>query len=150
MDKKIIISRIDELMQEKGINKYQLKENAEVSSTIYQWRKNAARDKDRTPSLRSIEKICDFLGVTLAYFFSFSKSKYRICIISLIIISIFFLLTLLSTTAFGFIAFTNNIGYQSEKTTDINDIIFYISLSFCFVFLILLVFFIVKLKSRQK
>lgn len=39
-------------------------------------------------------------------------------IISLIIISIFFLLTLLSTTAFGFIAFTNNIGYQSEKTTD--------------------------------
>ncbi len=75
MDKKIIISRIDELMQEKGINKYQLKENAEVSSTIYQWRKNAARDKDRTPSLRSIEKICDFLGVTLAYFFSFSNAE---------------------------------------------------------------------------
>lgn len=75
MDKKIIISRIDELMQEKGINKYQLKENAEVSSTIYQWRKNAARDKDRTPSLRSIKKICDFLGVTLAYFFSFSNAE---------------------------------------------------------------------------
>lgn len=75
MDKKIIILRIDELMQEKGINKYQLKENAEVSSTIYQWRKNAARDKDRTPSLRSIEKICDFLGVTLAYFFSFSNAE---------------------------------------------------------------------------
>jgi len=78
MDKKLIISRIDELMQEKGITKYQLKENAEVSSTIYQWRKNAARDKDRTPSLRSIEKICDFLGVSLAYFFSFNLDERKV------------------------------------------------------------------------
>lgn len=78
MDKKLIISRIDELMQEKGITKYQLKENAEVYSTIYQWRKNAARDKDRTPSLRSIEKICDFLGVSLAYFFSFNLDERKV------------------------------------------------------------------------
>ena len=75
MDKRIILSRIDELMREKGISIYQLKENAEVSSTIYQWRKNETRDKDRVPSLRSIEKICDFFGVTLAYFFSFDLDE---------------------------------------------------------------------------
>lgn len=75
MDKKIILARIDELMKEKGITNYQLKENAEVSSTIYQWRKNATRDKDRTPSLRSIEKICEFFGVSLAYFFAFDSDE---------------------------------------------------------------------------
>lgn len=71
MDKKLILSRIDELMREKGITNYQLKENAEVSSTIYQWRKNATRDKSRTPSLRSIEKICAYFDVSLSYFFAF-------------------------------------------------------------------------------
>lgn len=71
MDKKIVLARIDELMKEKNISNYQLKENAEVSSTIYQWRKNATRDKDRMPSLRSIERICEYFGVSLAYFFSF-------------------------------------------------------------------------------
>lgn len=75
MDKKIILARIDELMKEKGISNYELKENAEVSSSIYQWRKNAARDKDRTPSLRSIEKICEFFGVSLAYFFAFDLTE---------------------------------------------------------------------------
>lgn len=75
MDKKIILARIDELMKEKGITNYELKENAEVSSTIYQWRKNATRDKERTPSLRSIEKICEFFGVSLAYFFAFELDE---------------------------------------------------------------------------
>lgn len=75
MDKKIILARIDELMKEKGISNYELRENAEVSSSIYQWRKNATRDKDRTPSLRSIEKICDFFGVSLAYFFAFDLDE---------------------------------------------------------------------------
>lgn len=77
MDKSIILARIDELMKEKGITNYQLKENAEVSSTIYQWRKNATRDKDRTPSLRSIEKICNFFDVSLAYFFAFDLEERR-------------------------------------------------------------------------
>lgn len=77
MDKKIILARIDELMKEKGITNYELKENAEVSSTIYQWRKNATRDKERTPSLRSIEKICEFFGVSLAYFFAFEHDERR-------------------------------------------------------------------------
>lgn len=75
MDKKVILARINELMLEKGISAYQLKENAEISSTIYQWRKNATRDKDRTPSLRSIEKICDYFGVSLSYFFAFDTKE---------------------------------------------------------------------------
>lgn len=75
MDKKIIVKRIDELIEEKHITNYQLKENAEISSTIYQWRRNAKRDATRTPSLRSIEKVCNFLGVSLAYFFAFNKTE---------------------------------------------------------------------------
>ena len=58
MDKKKVIARIEQLRIEKGISVYQLKENADISSTIYQWKKNATRDRNRTPSLRSIEKIC--------------------------------------------------------------------------------------------
>ncbi len=77
MDKKIILKRIDELMKEKGITNYQLKENADISSTIYQWRKNAKRDEARTPSLRSIEKICGYFGVSLSYFFSFNEEQQK-------------------------------------------------------------------------
>ena len=62
MDKKKVIARIEQLRIEKGISVYQLKENADISSTIYQWKKNATRDRNRTPSLRSIEKICDFFA----------------------------------------------------------------------------------------
>lgn len=75
MDKKIILIRIDELMKEKGITYYQLKEETGISTTIYQWKKNATRDKDRIPSLRSIEKICDYFGVSLSYFFAFDKDS---------------------------------------------------------------------------
>lgn len=75
MDKKLIVARIEQLMVEKGITKYQLKENADISTTIYQWKKNATRDKDRMPSLRSIEKICNYLGVSLSYFFAFDEES---------------------------------------------------------------------------
>lgn len=73
MDKKKVIARIEQLRIEKGISVYQLKENADISSTIYQWKKNATRDRNRTPSLRSIEKICDYLGVSFSYFFAFDE-----------------------------------------------------------------------------
>ena len=73
MDKKKVIARIEQLRIVKGISVYQLKENADISSTIYQWKKNATRDRNRTPSLRSIEKICDYLGVSLSYFFAFDE-----------------------------------------------------------------------------
>ena len=39
MDKKLIVARIEQLMVEKGITKYQLEENADISTTIYQWKK---------------------------------------------------------------------------------------------------------------
>ena len=77
MDKKVILKRIDQLMIEKDISNYQLKENADISSTIYQWRKNATRDKDRVPSLRSIEKICSYFGVSLSYFFAVDQEAQR-------------------------------------------------------------------------
>ncbi len=73
MDKKIIVARIEELMKERGKTNYELKENSDISTTIYQWKKNATRDKERVPSLRSIEKICDYLDVSLSYFFAFDK-----------------------------------------------------------------------------
>ena len=77
MDKEQILRRNEELMVEKGVSKYQLKEHAEISPTIYQWKKNAARDKDRVPSLRTIEKICDYFDVSLSYFFAFTKEEQR-------------------------------------------------------------------------
>ena len=75
MDKKIVIARIEELMMEKGMTTYELRENTEISSTIYQWKKNARRDATRTPSLKSIEKICDYFNVSLSYFFSFTNEE---------------------------------------------------------------------------
>lgn len=81
MDKKFIVQRIDELLEEKHKTRYALKECEGISSTIYQWRKNSVRDATRTPSLRSIEKVCDFLEVSLSYFFAFTyddKIKYRV------------------------------------------------------------------------
>lgn len=77
MNKRVILARIDELMEEKGITAYKLKENADVSSTIYQWKKNAARDSNRTPSLKSIEKICAYFDVSLSYFFAMDKAAQR-------------------------------------------------------------------------
>lgn len=75
MDKKIIVERIEELIKEKHITQYQLSENADISSTYYQWKKNTKRDENRMPSLRSVEKVCNFLGVSLAYFFTMDSSE---------------------------------------------------------------------------
>lgn len=77
MDKKIIVARIEELMREQGKTSYELKENSDISTTIYQWKKNATRDKSRVPSLRSIEKICNYLNVSLSYFFAFDTETQR-------------------------------------------------------------------------
>lgn len=74
MDKSTINKRIDELLEEKHISLYKLKENAEISTTIYQWKKNTKREATRLPSLRSLERVCNFLGISLAYFFSFDKN----------------------------------------------------------------------------
>lgn len=75
MDKKIIVDRIEQLIIEKQITAYQLQNNADISSTYYQWKKNTKRDENRMPSLRSVEKICNFLDVTLAYFFTMDEDE---------------------------------------------------------------------------
>lgn len=77
MNKQLILERIDELMQERRITRYELKENCEISSTIYQWKKNAQRDRQYLPSLKSIEKICKFFNVSLSYFFAFDIEERR-------------------------------------------------------------------------
>lgn len=70
MTKEEIINRIDELCIEKDVSKYRLMQDAEISSIIYQWKKNTKRDANYGPSLRSIEKICAFFNISLAEFFS--------------------------------------------------------------------------------
>ena len=40
MTKEEIINRIDELCIEKDVSKYRLMQDAEISSIIYQWKKN--------------------------------------------------------------------------------------------------------------
>lgn len=49
MDRKTIVARIDQLIKEKQITPYQIQNNADISSTIYQWRKNPKRDVNRKP-----------------------------------------------------------------------------------------------------
>lgn len=70
MDREQVVIRIEQLLQEKHITYNELKESANLSTTIYQWRKTGKRDATRMPSLKSIEKICDYFGVTLSYFFA--------------------------------------------------------------------------------
>ncbi len=77
LDRKEVLIRIEQLMEEKGISNYKLKENTDVSTTISQWRKNPTREKNRIPSLRSIEKICEFFDISLSYFFAFGYNEQR-------------------------------------------------------------------------
>lgn len=67
MDNKQVMARIEELLKEKHLTLNALKENTSISTTVYQWKKNAKRDATRTPSLRSIEKICAFFKISLSY-----------------------------------------------------------------------------------
>lgn len=75
MDNKQVMARIEELLKEKHLTLNALKENTSISTTVYQWKKNAKRDATRTPSLRSIEKICAFFKISLSYFFAESKEE---------------------------------------------------------------------------
>ncbi len=75
LERKEILNRISQLMEEKGVSSYKLKQNADVSTTINQWRKNPTREKNRVPSLRSIEKICEFFDISLSYFFAFEHAE---------------------------------------------------------------------------
>ena len=75
MDKNDIIKRIDDLLDERGITKNSLMNNAEISTIVYQWKSNRSRDKARTPSLNSIMKICKFFNISLSYFFAEDRTE---------------------------------------------------------------------------
>lgn len=53
MDNKQVMARIEELLKEKHLTLNALKESTSISTTVYQWKKNAKRDATRTPSLKS-------------------------------------------------------------------------------------------------
>ncbi len=77
LEKKEIVNRINQLLEEKGISNKKLKQNPEVATTVIQWRKNPTREKNRVPSLRCIEKLCNYLGVSMSYFFAFDRQKQK-------------------------------------------------------------------------
>ena len=61
-----VLSRIQSEKQKRGWTEYTLAKNSELSqSTISSWYR-----KDLEPSLASLEKICNGLGITLSQFFS--------------------------------------------------------------------------------
>ena len=70
MDSNQVIFKIEQLLKERHLSYNALKENTNISTTIYQWKKNDKRNETRTPSLKSIEKICEFFGISLSYFFA--------------------------------------------------------------------------------
>ncbi len=70
MDSNQVVLKIEQLLKERHLSYNALKENSNISTTIYQWKKNDKRNATRTPSLKSIEKICDFFGISLSYFFA--------------------------------------------------------------------------------
>ena len=75
MDKSSVIVRINEILKERGMTLNQLKDGSGISTTIYQWQRNASREATRVPSLTSIEKICNFLGISLSYFFASDEQE---------------------------------------------------------------------------
>lgn len=64
-----VLSKIQIERQKRGWTEYTLAKNSELSqSTISSWYR-----KDLEPSLASIEKICNGLGITLSQFFSLEE-----------------------------------------------------------------------------
>lgn len=61
-----VLTRITQYRQQKGWSEYQLATNSGLTqSTISSWYR-----KDIVPSIPSLEKICNALGITLSQFFS--------------------------------------------------------------------------------
>ncbi len=61
IDRKEILNRISQLMEEKGVSDYKLKQNADVSTTINQWRKNPTREKIEFRRYALLIKYANFL-----------------------------------------------------------------------------------------
>lgn len=75
MDKSNVVARINEILKGRGMNLNQLKDGSGISTTIYQWQRSASREATRVPSLTSIEKICNYLGISLSYFFATNEQE---------------------------------------------------------------------------
>lgn len=75
MDRERVMARVEQLLKEKHMSMNALMKETEISTTMYQWKKNASRDATRLPSLKSIEKICQFFGISLSYFFAENESE---------------------------------------------------------------------------
>lgn len=75
MDRERVMARVEQLLKEKHMSMNALMKETEISTTMYQWKKNASRDATRSPSLKSIEKICQFFGISLSYFFAENESE---------------------------------------------------------------------------
>lgn len=69
------MARVEQLLKEKHMSMNALMKETEISTTMYQWKKNASRVATRSPSLKSIEKICQFFGISLSYFFAENESE---------------------------------------------------------------------------
>lgn len=61
-----VLKRIEELCQEKGITKYKLAKNMNIPQTTIS---NSFRN-DTMPTVGTLERICEGLGITMAQFFS--------------------------------------------------------------------------------
>ena len=75
MDRERVMARVEQLLKEKHMSMNALMKETEISTTMYQWKKNASRDATRSPSLKSIEKICQFFGISLSYFFCRKRER---------------------------------------------------------------------------
>ncbi|MCM1290283.1 MAG: helix-turn-helix domain-containing protein [Corallococcus sp.] len=61
-----VLKRIDEIRHERGWSVYHLAEQAEISAKgIYNWYKYGS-----TPTIETLQKICNAFGITLAQFFA--------------------------------------------------------------------------------
>ena len=70
MDRERVMARVEQLLKEKHMSMNALMKETEIST-----KKNASRDATRSPSLKSIEKICQFFGISLSYFFAENESE---------------------------------------------------------------------------
>ncbi len=78
MNIKQVMDRIEDLARKRHMSLGALMDNAELSTTIYQWRKTKNRDTTKTPSLKSIEKVCKYLNISLSQFFADEEEELTI------------------------------------------------------------------------
>lgn len=60
MDRERVMARVEQLLKEKHMSMNALMKETEISTTMYQWKKNASRDATRSPSLKSRENLSVF------------------------------------------------------------------------------------------